>query len=91
MRKAVWAMAGALALLGCGSITPLVATPDAGSTRATALPDAATPPEAGPGPKPVKVAAPGEDGMGDGNDDGPGGAKKEPPDASPPPSGKDKD
>ena len=90
MKKTVtWMLAGALALLGCGSITPLVATAGDSAAPATALPDAGAPtapaaPQAGPGPDP---AAPGEkdDGMGgDGDDAALGGSKKGPRDASAP-------
>jgi hypothetical protein len=90
MRSRGWVLAGALALLGCGTITPLAATAGDSAAPATAVPDAGAPPaapaapEAGPGPDP---AAPGgkDDGMGGAGDDAaPAGSKKEPHDASAP-------
>jgi len=67
-------MSGALALLGCGSITPLVANAGDGAAPATAPPDAgpgpttppdtAAKPEAGPSPTPAKGGDKGDDGMG---------------------------
>jgi hypothetical protein len=89
----VWTISGALALLGCGSITPLAATPSDGDVPTTVRadagagpptpPDTATKPEAGPGPTPAKSGDKGDDGMG-GDGEGPGGSKKDQTDASRP-------
>jgi hypothetical protein len=84
-------MSGALALLGCGSITPLVATPDDGAAPATAGAEAgagpptpagnAAKPAGGPEPAPTKGGGKGDDGM---DGDGPGGSKKGQTDAARP-------
>ncbi len=75
MRRTVWVLTGVLALIGCGSITPLVTTSDDAAAPATTLPDAAAmatpvpdaaaPPDGGPGPKAGKGDDKGDDGMGD--------------------------
>jgi hypothetical protein len=74
MRRTVWVFTGVLALIGCGSITPLVTTSDDASTPATTFPDAAAmappvpdapPPDAGPGLKAGKGDDKGDNGMGD--------------------------
>ena len=80
MRGRGWLLAGALALLGCGSITPLAPMPGDGAAPATvspdsgagsttppgttAAPDTSAMPEAGPGSMPGTGGDKGDDGMG---------------------------
>jgi hypothetical protein len=88
-------MSGALALLGCGSITPLAPTTGDAAAPATALPDAAAPAaahpdaaasEAGPGPKNGKGSDKADDG-----DGGTSGGPKKGPDAPRPSDGRGND